>query len=664
MISLMRGSSMKNSATALTIGLLLASCSSLEVEIPSIESRTIRVLEADGISFRDLDRDGVLTPYEDWRLSPEQRADDLLSRMTLEEKAGVMIVASLPGNAPFGQPSTGYDIEALAEAMARTRATHFISRLSTETRALAEANNSVQEAAEAHRLGIPAVIMTDPRHGYTELAGASVEGGQFSQWPNGVGIAALHDPEFAESYAEIVRDDLRAAGFAMLLGPQIDLATEPRWPRNFDTLGEDAQVSADTAAALVRGLQGGADGITPGGVATVIKHFAGYSAAANQGFDAHNYYGRNSRLDIFEWQQHIRPFTGALAAKPSGVMPAYSILQELKLFREELEQVGVGYNDKILQGVLRDELGFDGVILSDWAITNDCGPKCIEGAPAGEAPSFADVSTAWGVLDLSREERFAKALNAGMDQFGGVEDPAPIIAAVEMGLVDEARIDDAVRRILIASFELGLFEAPFVDAEAADAEIGTPEETAMGQQAMAQSMALLELNGAGFPVAEGTKVLLFGVDQAVARAAGLEPVSDPAEAKVAILRTVSPSEMLHPGYVFGAMHQEGSLAFPADHPARVFMDSLPPDLPLLADIQLDRPAILGPFKSRADMLIASFGASDTALLDVLQGRVEPRGYLPFELPNSMEAVEAQRSGTAADSENPLYPLGYRLESRG
>ncbi len=650
---------MKTFASVTTFALLLASCSAPEVVAPSIESRTIPVLEADGIPFRDLDRDGALTPYEDWRLTPEERADDLLARMTLEEKAGVMIVASLPGNAPMGQPATGYDLEALAANMASTKATHFISRLATGNRELAEANNGAQEAAEAHRLGIPAVIMTDPRHGYTELAGASVEGGQFSQWPNGVGIAALHDPAFAEDYAALVRDDLRAAGFAMLLGPQIDLATEPRWPRNFDTYGEDAQVSADTAAAFVRGLQGSPNGIAPGGVAAVIKHFAGYSASTT-GFDAHNYYGRHSRLNIYEWQQHIRPFTGALRSQPSGVMPAYSILEELQLFGEELEQVGVGYNERILQGVLRDELGFDGVILSDWAITNDCNEKCINGAPEGEAPSFADVSTAWGVLDLTREERFAKALNAGMDQFGGVEDPAPIIAAVEAGLVDMERIDDAVRRILIQSFKLGLFEDPFVDAEAAAAEIGTPEEIARGQEAMAASMVLLKADDA-FPISEGTRVLLFGVSEEAATAAGLIPVTDVAEAELAILRTRSPSEMLHPGFVFGAMHQEGSLAFPEDHPAREFMDSLPEGLPLVADIQLDRPAILTPFQPRANVLIASFGASDAALMDVLEGAVVPRGYLPFELPSSMEAVEAQRPGAAADSENPLYALGYRFE---
>lgn len=624
-----------------------------------MESRLIPIIEGEGITFRDLDRDGLLTPYEDWRLSPQERAEDLVARMTLEEKAGVMIVASLPGNAPLGEPATGYDIAALGEAMAATHATHFISRLATENRALAEANNAAQEAAENHRLGIPAVIMTDPRHGYTELAGASVAGGQFSQWPNGVGIGALNDPAFTEEYAALVRDDLRAVGFSLLLGPQIDLATEPRWPRNFDTYGEDAQISASTAAAFVRGLQGSPDGIAPGGVAAVIKHFAGYSAS-DTGFDAHNYYGRISRLDIYEWQQHIIPFVGALEEKPAGVMPAYSILEDLELEGGYLEQVGVGYNKVILTDILRKELGFQGVILSDWAITKDCNAKCVNGSPTGEAPSFADVSTGWGVQDLSIEERFAKALEAGMDQFGGVEDPSPILAAVAAGLVDEDRIDESVTRILVQSFELGLFENPYVDPAKAEAEVGTDAEKALGREAMAASMVLLEAD-INFPVEEGARVVLHGVDDAAAEAAGLIVVSDPAEADLAILRTRSPSELLHPGYVFGAMHQEGSLAFPEDHEALQFIASLPQGLPLAADVQLDRAAILTPFKGRANILLGSFGASDAALMDVLDGAVVPRGVLPFELPRSMEAVEAQRPGKAADSKDPLYPLGYRLE---
>jgi len=624
---------------------------------PELGSRSVAVIMADGLQFRDLDRNGTLTPYEDWRLTPAARAADLTARMTLAEKAGLMVVGTLAGNLPRGEPSTSYDPAVTVRLMGEAHITHFISRLSTQTQALAEANNGVQEAAENTRLGIPAVVMTDPRHGFTELVGASVAGGQFSQWPNGVGIAALADPAFTESYAALVRDDLRAAGFGLLLGPQIDLGTEPRWPRIFDTYGEDAEISAQTAAAFVRGLQGSPDGIGPGGVAAVIKHFAGYSASSN-GFDAHNYYGRHARLNEAEWQQHLRPFVGGLSAGPSGVMPSYSIIEELELGGQPLEPVGAGYNRVILTDVLRGQLGFGGIILSDWAITADCSQRCRDGSPAGEAPSFADVSTAWGVEGLDRTQRFAKALNAGMDQFGGVDDPSPIVTVVQQGLVSEARIDESARRILAQSFALGLFENPFVDPAVAAANIGTAEELARGRAAQAEAMVWLE-TPARSVWQPGAKVALFGMSPDAARAAALVPVVDPAEADFAIIRTRSPSELLHSGYLFGAMHQEGSLEFPADHPALAFMATLPADLPLVADVQLDRPAILTPFKARAQYLLASFGAGDAALLAVLSGAMTPRGRLPFELPSSMAAVEAQRPGAAADSTDPLYPLGYR-----
>jgi beta-glucosidase len=640
----------------------LAACATVPVSAPvtqpALTTRAVPLVAADGLEFRDLDRNGALTPYEDWRLSPEARAADLLARMTLAEKAGQMVVANLPGNAQRGQADTAYNDDA-ARAMIRERfVTQAVSRLSVPARPLLAANNRLQELAEGGRLGIPFLVTTDPRHGFTELVGASTTGGQFSQWPNGVGLGALRDPALTRAYADLVRDDLRATGFAMLLGPQIDLASEPRWPRNFDTLGEDAEVSASLAEAFVTGLQGGADGIEPNGVAAVVKHFAGYGASAN-GFDAHNYYGRHARVTAAEWPAQVRPFEGAFRAQPSSVMPAYPILLDLTINGEAVEEVGAGYSRHVLTDELRTRLGFTGVTLSDWAITNDCNQVCRDGVPAGQMPDWSTISTAWGVEDLSRPQRFAKSIAAGMDQFGGVDDPAPLIEAVQQGLVSEAQVDAAVTRILVRSFELGLFDAPFVDEAAADT-VGTPVEVALGLRAQAQSSVLLETDRA-LALAPGTRVLLSGVSEEAARAAGLVPVSNPAEAQAAILRTRSPSEPLHPGYPFGAMHQEGSLAFPADHPARQFIDHLPASLTLYAAVQLDRPAILTPIKARAQVLLATFGTGDAALLQVLTGREEPRGYLPFELPSSMAAVEAQRPGTPADSTNPLYTLGYRLE---
>lgn len=625
---------------------------------PALTTRGIPLITADGRQFRDLDRNGALTPYEDWRLSPQARAADLLARMTLAEKAGQMVVGNLPGNAQRGQPDTAYS-EAGATAMIRERfVTAGVSRLSVPARPLLVANNRLQEIAEGGRLGIPFLVTTDPRHGFTELAGASTTGGQFSQWPNGAGLAALNDPVVTRRYAAMVADDLRATGFTMLLGPQIDLASEPRWPRNFDTFGEDAQVSAAQAEAFVIGLQGGTQGIAPGGVAAVVKHFAGYGASAN-GFDAHNYYGRHARLTAAEWPTQLVPFEGAFRAQPSSVMPAYTIPLDLTINGQPVEEVGTGYIRAILTDELRHRLGFAGVTLSDWAITNDCPQTCRDGVPAGQMPDWSSISTAWGVENLTRPKRFAKSIAAGMDQFGGVDDPAPLIEAVQLGLVSEAQVDAAVTRILVRSFQLSLFDAPFVDEARADS-VGTAQEVEWGLKVQAQSSVLLEADRP-LALAPGTRVLLSGVSDDAARAAGLVPVSDPAQAQAAILRTRSPSEMLHPGYVFGALHQEGSLAFPADHPARRFIDHLPAGLPLYAAVQIDRPAILTPVKARANVLLATFGTGDAALLQVLTGREVPMGRLPFELPSSMAAVEAQRPGTPADSADPLYRLGYRLE---
>ena len=639
---------------------LLGACHYPDVGEPRFDQFGVRVMNSGGLSFRDLDRNGELTPYENPELTSRQRAADLLSRLTLPEKAGLMVVATAPNNAPRGEPATAYDLAAEERLNRQAHVTHFISRLSTNAPALAEANDGIQQVSANSRLGIPAIVMTDPRHGYTELAGASVEGGEFSQWPNNLGFAALADPQMVFDYARTMGEDLRQLGFHMILGPQIDLATEPRWPRNYDTFGEDPEISAVMANAYVAGVQGKGEGgpIAPNGVAAVVKHFAGYSASRT-GFDAHNYYGRHSLLNAEEWELHIAPFVGALKANPAGVMPAYSILQELELDGEPVEQVGVGFNRRILQGELRERLGFDGVVISDWLITADCTELCVNGHPEGEPPSFATVSTAWGVEDLTIPQRFAKGIEAGIDIFGGVDDPSPIVEAVETGLVDESLVDAAVLRILVQTFDLGLFDNVGVSPRLVADGIAEPDEIAQGQLAMAASMVLLEANrDPALPA--GAQVLLSGVDEAAAREWGFVPVDNASEAEFAIVRTQSPFELLHPGYMFGSLHQEGSLAFPDDHPALAFLSGLPDELPVVADVQLDRPAILTPIRSRADVLLASFGASDAALMQVLTGQTAPVGRLPFELPSSMAAVEAQRPGAPADSADPLYPLGYRL----
>jgi beta-glucosidase len=625
---------------------------------PSLSTRSAKLVTVDGLQFRDLDRDGALTPYEDWRLSPSQRAADLLARMTIEEKAGQMAVADIAGDAPYGQPASTYDL-ATASRLLAGGITQFNSRLETDAAHLAAANNAVQEIAEKSRLGIPALIMSDPRHGNTELVGATIGGGRFSAWPNNLGFAALADTAVTAQYAATIRDDFRAVGFTLLLGPQIDLATEPRWPRAYDTFGEDPQLAGRMSEAFVRGLQGGEDGIAPGGVAATIKHFTGYAASEN-GFDAHNRYGRFSSVNAAEFEQQLKPFKGALKAHPSSVMPTYAVLRGLELDGKRVEEVGAGYNKAILTDVLRKRLGFSGVILSDWGITNDCGSICQVGFPSGQRPSFQGISMAWGVEGLSQPERFGKAVGAGMDQFGGVSDTAPVLQALKSGLISPAQVDASVSRILERSFALGIFESPFVEADKAALVVGEPRKAAQGRQVQARSMVLLKRSSA-LPLGAGTRAALFGIDAAAVREARLVPVDDASQAQVAIVRLHSPSQQLHPNFMFGSMQQEGSLAFDPVDPGLKFIAALPPNVKVIIDVQLDRPAILTPLIGRAVVLLGSFGASASALLDVLTGKEQPVGRLPFELPSSMAAVEAQRPGTPADSAHPLFPLGYRFE---
>lgn len=624
---------------------------------PDITSHAVRVLLVDGLRFRDLNRNGRLDPYEDWRLSPRRRAHDLLARMSLPEKAGQMVFPNAFNAASPGGKGVGYEMEAVKALVHEHHVTAFSSMLSGDARDLARASNAIQDLCEAERLGIPAVIGTDPRHGYQKMIGASVATGSFSQWPDPTGLAAIGDSALVRRFASIVRRDYRLVGFTVALGPQADLATEPRWPRINGTFGEDPVTVEALVPAYIEGIQGGADGLQSFGVASVVKHFVGYGAAY-QGLDSHNYYGRYAALTSGELATHLRPFEAAFRVHPAGVMPAYSVFRGLAIDGRPVGEVGAAYSAPLITGLLRKHLRFDGIVLSDWAIAQDCDATCREGYPAAERPGFRGISMAWGVESLSRPERFAKAIKAGVDQFGGDRDPSAIVEAVDKGLVSERQIDQSVEKILAQSFELGLFEHPFVDPEAAASNVGTAAAQSLGAKTQAQAMVLLENNGV-LPLKPGScKVFLRGVDPAAARAAGFVVVAKPEDANVAIVRTATPFQILHPNFFFGSMQHEGSLAFAASNPDLEAIETLSAQLPTIVDIYLDRPAILTPIKPHVAALIGDFGASDAALFSVITAKTKAIGRLPFELPSSMTAVEAQKSDVPADSAAPLYPIHF------
>lgn len=632
-------------ATILAAGSAASAAPPQKVRQPALDSRSAEIIRVDGRSFRDLDGDGALTPYEDWRLAPEERAVDLVVRLSLEEKSGQLMHASLSGQAT-------YDRTAFTRLLAERHITTFISRLGAGAGTLAREHNDLQALAEEQPFGIPLKISTDPRNGFTVTEGQTVSNGDFTAFPDPIGMGAVGDPEATRAMADIIREEYRAVGIHEALSPQADLATEPRWTRINGTFGSTGETVGEHVQAYVEGMQGGPDGLTPDGVATVVKHWVGYGAQVD-GYDSHYYYGRYAAFPGNNFEEHLTPYEGAFAAGASGIMPTYSILQDLQRDGTAVEQVGANHNEYLLQDVLRGEYGFDGVITSDWGIANDCPASCLALRPPLSFVGAHGAGMPWGVEDLTLPERYASAVNAGVDIIGGSDKPQYIIEAVRQGLLGEDRVDEAARRVLQQKFELGLFEDPYVDVRAAERTVGSTRSERAGDAAQEASLTLLANDGGILPVSrrDVRTVFLQGIDPAAARDAGFIPVATPAEADLAVVRLADPrggADLTDLGFTGDEADYQALLAASAA------------GVPTIAVPNLARPLILGDVLAHADAVLADYGVSDRVLLEVLRGKGQPGGRLPFELPSSMAEVEAQLPDVADDTATPLFPAGFGL----
>jgi beta-glucosidase len=625
---------------------------------PSIQITSASILTLNGGAHRDLNRNGELDPYENWRLPSAVRAADLVRRMTLEEKAGAAVhgTAGAIGN-PIGIGTT-YDTASIAKAILTQFVTSLITRAATDPASFATQNNLLQAIAERGRLGIPLTISTDPRSHFQVFAGASVASSGFSQWPETLGLGALDDPVLVRRFADIVRQEYRAVGIHMALSPQADIATEPRWSRITGTFGESPARVGALVQSYVQGMQGSATGLTRTGVATIVKHWVGYGASVD-GFDGHNYYGRFARFPGGRFADHVAPFLGAFASGVVGVMPTYDILDGLSIDGKPVEAVSANFNAQLLTEQLRGKYKFRGMVLSDWAVTQDCVEACRTGQPA-QAPF--QIAMPWGVESLTRTQRFAKGMNAGIDQFGGVDSGQPFVDAVRDGTLSVARLDEAVARILTVKFDLGLFENPYVSSARAARIVGAPAFKRAAIAAQSRALVMLE-RAAGERVLppRGAKLFVHGVDTGEVRRQGFVPVPTAAEADAAILRINAPYQTLHPTFFFGSFQHEGDLDFKDSDSALALVKATAAKVPTVVLVYLDRPAILTALIPFAKTLIGDFGASDAAVFEVLTGRVRAEGRLPFELPRSMAAVQEQKGDVPHDSRAPLYPIGYRKE---
>ena len=595
-------------------------------------------MTADGVSFRDLNDNGELDPYEDPRRAIEDRVDDLVARMTLEEKTAQLFHQGLvvPDDGAVGGAP-----DAIAQVSARGLVdlglTHFNIYWGPEPRVLAEWHNRMQAAAEATRLGIPITISSDPRHGLGNNPATSMAGSGFSRWPDPLGLAATRDEGLVRNFADVVRREYLAVGIRLALHPTADLATEPRWCRASGTFGEDAEVVARLVAAYIKGMQG--ETLGPHSVACMTKHFPGGGPQLD-GEDPHFPYGREQVYPGDGFEYHLIPFEAAIGAGTAQIMPYYGMP-----VGTEYEEVGFGFNRAVITGLLRDRYGFDGVICSDWGLITDA---LIDG--------MRWPARAWGAEHLSAEERVLKVIEAGVDQFGGEACPEIVVDLVRSGRVDEERIDTSVRRLLRDKFRLGLFDDPYVDAQEAADNVGRPDFLDRGFEAQTRSFVLLKNNDDILPLRDTPKVYLRGLEVTDLLHAGTV-VDRPEDADVAVVRIQAPYEPRNGNFIESLFHA-GDLSFDADQIA--WLLELMRQVPTVVDVYLDRAAVIPEIAEGAAALLADFGATDEALFDVAFGRAAPMGTLPFELPSSMEDVRKQLPDMPHDSRNPLFPFGHGL----
>ncbi|MEZ4863905.1 MAG: glycoside hydrolase family 3 N-terminal domain-containing protein [Caldilineaceae bacterium] len=596
----------------------------------------------DNFAYRDLNHNGQLDPYEDARLPVESRVDDLLARMTVAEKIGLMFQTFAAHVRDGGASLLAGDISQSepGKMVIEQRMNHFNFPNFATTRLAAEWQNRMQQLAENTRLGIPITFASDPRHAFSNNPAVSARGGQFSQWPEPIGLAATADPELVERFADIARQEYLAIGIRVAIHPMADLATEPRWGRINGTFGEDAELASRMISAYIRGFQG--EQLGPQSVACMTKHFPG-GGPQKDGDDPHFPYGKEQVYPGHNFDYHLRPFEAAFAANTAQIMPYYGMPVGLAY-----EEVGFGFNKAIITDLLRSHYGFDGVVCTDYGLVSD---KQMMGGVM--------LATAWGVEHLSVPERVQRIIEAGCDILGGESCTEVLIDLVERGQISVARIDESVRRILRDKFRLGLFDNPYVDVAAAEKLVGNPTFIAAGAEAQRQSIVLLK-NGDTHPVlplSGRPKLYVERINPETANAYGdVTPNLD--EADWAILRLDTPFQTRDTGNFLERMFHAGDLDFKGEALASIL--AVLAQKPTIVVMHLDRPAVIPEIAEACAALLGEFGADDRAVLDIIFGHVNPSGKLPFELPSSMDAVQQQKPDLPYDSADPLFPFGHRL----
>ena len=597
----------------------------------------VKTLDIDGMSFRDLNKNNELDQYEDYRINNAQRVEDLISQMTLEEKVGTLFHPPVTINPDwmFRLYSLFVDGGKLTESeIINQHINHFNLYGNPKPERLAKRLNNLQKIASRSRLGIPVTISSDPIHEVPNgggVASFSLDG--FSKWPSQLGLAASQDPNLVKQFAEIAREEYLAVGIRTALHPMADLATEPRWARNFGTFGSDNVLSSKLTMAYMDGFQG--ETIDSQSVMTMVKHFPGGGPQEN-GLDPHLFSGRNQIYPGNMFDYHVKPFIDAINNNLAVIMPYYGIT-----VNQTSENVAIGFNKDLLTTLLRDELGYKGVICSDWGIIN---------------------GRHWGVEDLSIEERYIKAIDAGIDQFGGEKDTEVVIELVKKGLMPLSRIDASVKRILKNKFDLGLFDNPYVEVDRVKSRVNTERNIKLGKEAQKQSMVLLK-NDSTLPLEKNINIFVDGFNaKSIVHGNVVSDIKD-ADVIVSYVHTVfngnQPSGIDRlVDNVLSSIFPNQDLNFSPEILEK--LEEFSSIKPLIVIVDLNRPAILDSINQMSSALVGTFGVDESVIFETLFGESKPTGKLPFEIPSSMKEVNEQLEDVPDDTMNPTFKFGFGL----
>ena len=622
---------------------------------PKVLAKVKETLTIKGKVFKDLNANGKLDNYENWELSVEKRVADLISKMTLEEKAGLMIIPEFQDieGSKMEQPNNLID----------QHARYFIYRDTPSADVIANINNQLQEKTEGTRLGIPAILISNPRNHFTTIGkisdiekaenyyvNAKDEPGQFSIWPDSLGLAATRDLDLIKEFAQIARKEWTATGFRKMYGYNADVATDPLWPRIQETFGEDPKLVSDINYTLIKGFQG--EELDETSVSLTTKHFPG-GGARKQGRDPHfkegsfNIYPTEGSLQKY----HLPPFKAAIEAGTTSILPYYaypsneSAEQGLPHYSEnqQFEEVGFAFNKAFLTDLLREKLGFKGYVNTDTGAVAD---------------------RAWGVEHLSLEERIAKAINAGSNISSGRKDPQPLIKAVKQGLVNEEQINQSVAYLLTEMMKLGLFENPYVNPKRALEVINNPASQEKADLAHRKSIVLLRNDRNLLPLNDQKikdiklYVEMFTSGNQNANTIALRKdiqkyhsditLTDRLEEATHALVWILPKQDLlsRPSHI--TIGPETKI----HNKNRIF--EIQKTVPTITVINFSSPWLIQEIEPNAAAVIGTFGVKTEALMDVIRGKFNPTGKLPLTIPASQEAVANEKGDVPGFDESPSY----------